>query len=256
MTLPTSGAISLDDIQNEFGGANPISLSEYYDAASGIPASGTISINDFRGKSNILSATFIGSAYANATSVTLPSAPQAGDIILVSAHDYATSPVNLWVSIPAGYTRITRDTRNWHASYATQVDMGYKIATGSEGATISGFYWTATGSLAATVALYRPSSSVSAVTPRDVTTSTGTTSATVSASASTVGSISFLAMTAAAGGSITNGTVMDYAVDTSYGNTKFYAAGLAQVPPASNIRISGMSGGLGFVYAHTYLEIT
>jgi hypothetical protein len=49
MALQTSGAISLLDIQNEFGGSNPISLSEYYGAASGIPASGTISIGNFYG---------------------------------------------------------------------------------------------------------------------------------------------------------------------------------------------------------------
>lgn len=51
MALQTSGAISLLDIQNEFGGSNPISLSEYYGAADGIPASGTISISQFYGKS-------------------------------------------------------------------------------------------------------------------------------------------------------------------------------------------------------------
>lgn len=51
MALQTSGAISLLDIQNEFGGSNPISLSEYYGAASGIPASGAISIGNFYGAS-------------------------------------------------------------------------------------------------------------------------------------------------------------------------------------------------------------
>lgn len=55
MTLQSSGAISLADIQTEFGGSNPISLSEYYGVASGIPASGNpISIGDFYGKSSYL----------------------------------------------------------------------------------------------------------------------------------------------------------------------------------------------------------
>jgi hypothetical protein len=58
MALQTSGSISLDDIQAEFGGSNPISLSEYYRggayvpdtaANSGIPTSGTISLDDFYG---------------------------------------------------------------------------------------------------------------------------------------------------------------------------------------------------------------
>ena len=53
MALQTSGAISLQDIQNEFGGSHPISLSEYYGVASGIPSSGQISVSQFYGKSGI-----------------------------------------------------------------------------------------------------------------------------------------------------------------------------------------------------------
>jgi hypothetical protein len=51
MVLQSSGAISLSNIQTEFGGSNPIAISEYYAAASGIPASGTITFNNFYGKS-------------------------------------------------------------------------------------------------------------------------------------------------------------------------------------------------------------
>ena len=50
MALQNSGAISLLDLQNEFGGSNPISISEYYNAASGVPGSGTIALNNFYGK--------------------------------------------------------------------------------------------------------------------------------------------------------------------------------------------------------------
>lgn len=50
MPVPT-GTASMLDIQNVFGGSAPISLSEYYGAAAGVPTSGTISINHFRGKS-------------------------------------------------------------------------------------------------------------------------------------------------------------------------------------------------------------
>jgi hypothetical protein len=64
MTLPTSGPLSLSNIQTEFGGSNPISLSEYYaggglvpPGTSGtngpVPSSGTISISNFYGTSNI-----------------------------------------------------------------------------------------------------------------------------------------------------------------------------------------------------------
>ena len=59
MAVPT-GTASLSDIQTEFGGSNPISLSEYYGLVSnpsGIPASGVISIDDFRGKENVYTLT-------------------------------------------------------------------------------------------------------------------------------------------------------------------------------------------------------
>jgi hypothetical protein len=60
VTLPSSGPIALSDIQTEFGGSNPISLSEYYAGGAYVPAgttgtygavpsSGAISIHDFYG---------------------------------------------------------------------------------------------------------------------------------------------------------------------------------------------------------------
>lgn len=65
MPLPASGALSLNDIQTEFGGTNPISLNEYY-AGGGIvpsgttgtngavPSSGAISVFNFFGTSKAL----------------------------------------------------------------------------------------------------------------------------------------------------------------------------------------------------------
>ncbi len=59
MALQSSGAIKLSEIQSEFGGANPVSLSEYYSGGSfvpagtsGVPSSGAISVGDFYGASN------------------------------------------------------------------------------------------------------------------------------------------------------------------------------------------------------------
>ena len=49
MVLQSSGPISLSDIQSEFDGSNPISISEYYGADAALPDSGTISIGDFYG---------------------------------------------------------------------------------------------------------------------------------------------------------------------------------------------------------------
>jgi hypothetical protein len=58
MALPLTGPISLADIQAEFGGSVPVSLSDYYkggayvlntDYAPNVPTSGTISLSDFYG---------------------------------------------------------------------------------------------------------------------------------------------------------------------------------------------------------------
>jgi len=64
--LPSTGPLSMSQIQGEFGGSNPIRLSEYYGAASGVPSSGAISIGNFRGKSNIITLTSWG-AWATGT---------------------------------------------------------------------------------------------------------------------------------------------------------------------------------------------
>ena len=56
MAIPASGAVSLTDIQTEYGGSNPISLSEYYRGGAyvpntvnttTIPTSGAISVSNF-----------------------------------------------------------------------------------------------------------------------------------------------------------------------------------------------------------------
>lgn len=56
--LPTSGTLSWNDIQNSFGGSNPIGINEYYrdggivpfsSLNSGIPTSGTINATNFYG---------------------------------------------------------------------------------------------------------------------------------------------------------------------------------------------------------------
>ena len=60
MGLPNAGVpLSLDDIQDEFGGSNPIGLSEYFSAASGVPAvNNPISVSDFYGAANAVSFTY------------------------------------------------------------------------------------------------------------------------------------------------------------------------------------------------------
>ena len=56
--IPASGAMTWNDVQNSFGGSNPIAINEYYrtgsnvpnsDVNSNIPTSGQIEASDFRG---------------------------------------------------------------------------------------------------------------------------------------------------------------------------------------------------------------
>lgn len=66
MSLQTSGQISLLDIQNEFGGSNPIGIDEYYGANGYSPSSGTISLANFYGKTGFNYYSYIfGEQYGN-----------------------------------------------------------------------------------------------------------------------------------------------------------------------------------------------
>ena len=90
MAIPSSGTITLSDIKAEFGGPDPIVLSNYYkggsyvlttDFAPGVPTSGTIKLSDFYGARRTtlttltyttvgdnfvtLPATFVGYVYVN-----------------------------------------------------------------------------------------------------------------------------------------------------------------------------------------------
>ena len=64
MAIQGSGAISFSDIQTEFGGSNPISMSEYYAGGANVPSgtgsvptSGAINLTIFYGTSNRVSIT-------------------------------------------------------------------------------------------------------------------------------------------------------------------------------------------------------
>ena len=51
MTISASGSVSLSDIRDEYGPASgAVSLSDYYGHSSGLPSSGIITMDDFRGE--------------------------------------------------------------------------------------------------------------------------------------------------------------------------------------------------------------
>jgi hypothetical protein len=68
MTTPLSG-ISLNDVQTEFGGSNPIGVNEYYKADLGVPTSGVITLADLQGKTRHATKTQIANWFASPNGV-------------------------------------------------------------------------------------------------------------------------------------------------------------------------------------------
>jgi hypothetical protein len=62
MALQSSGAISLGNIQTEFGGSNPIGLNEYQSTV-GQSSGNNISISDFYGLSNVVHSSTVVTGY-------------------------------------------------------------------------------------------------------------------------------------------------------------------------------------------------
>jgi len=103
MPLPSSGPITLAQIQTEFGGTNPIGLNEYYRGgafvASGIPqnanipTSGAISVSNFYGAQKAFAFTAIISANTNSYNLSTR---------MTAAGWNGTSPVIANVTINSG----------------------------------------------------------------------------------------------------------------------------------------------------------
>ena len=140
MPVPT-GQASFLDIQNTFGGSNPIAMTEYYGAATGIPASGQISVNDFRGQEPasiaLVYATYLtipktsGTGFQNYNLPNLPQTTQVGDIIIMTSHAIYfpnnTSYPNAYNLSGTGATLISGNYGLW--SYKMPVVTGYRVMT-------------------------------------------------------------------------------------------------------------------------------
>lgn len=121
MALPTSGAIKLSEIQSEFGGTNPVSLSEYYSggsfvpaSTSGVPASGEISVGDFYGASNQYS-------------FSISSDTQSADIRALAVSDGWDGQTPLVANINAGTTLYSNSTSTGGAVVAGSFPGGLTI---------------------------------------------------------------------------------------------------------------------------------
>jgi hypothetical protein len=115
MVLPSSGLISLLDIQNEFGGTNPIGINEYYRNGglvpgnnTNVPTSGIISLADFYGAVNEI----VKYITSTSTNVNASSYFTAGEwsssapkrlVINAGVTVGATNTSNYALNIPSGF---------------------------------------------------------------------------------------------------------------------------------------------------------
>jgi len=138
MALPTSGAISLSAIQTEFGGTNPISISEYFAAADGVPGNNNpISFSDFYGTSSIIDLDSV----ANPVVINGQNSLQE-----ITVSDYISSGGVL--TIPSGWWIWSDNTSNAGMTIdipCTIINNGYIIGKGGNGAGTIGYNGTAGG---------------------------------------------------------------------------------------------------------------
>lgn len=119
MVLPSSGYISLSNIQAEFGGDNPVFISEYYTNASGaytsgvsgIPASGSvILLSNFYGKSksaSISGGTDAPAYYTSSSSYILYSTFSTSDASLKTIENINTNTnIRTYTGFTKGWTLI------------------------------------------------------------------------------------------------------------------------------------------------------
>ena len=113
MTTPTS-ALGMSHIQTEFGGSNPIALSEYYGVNANVAASGTIRM-----------ASFLGISAGPPVQVLAKFPTKAG----------LTSPQNAWCVFAStgGYTQVPTSDYTWLLSgAASSYQIRYIRTAGSE----------------------------------------------------------------------------------------------------------------------------
>lgn len=131
MAIPSTGPISLRMIQTEFGGSDPFSLFEYYrggglvavnSATLGIPASGAISIDDFRGKA----ASTGGSTFT--VSVSPASLHAYGTGVVSTVVPAVATPAGQTGSVTYSWTRVSGDVLT--VSNATSASTTFSATVG------------------------------------------------------------------------------------------------------------------------------
>jgi len=170
MALPASGTLSLNEIHIEAGGTtateasiNDADIRDLIGKSSGT----TMSFNEWYGASASLTLTAQSNATASGSSITTPSFA-AGDIAIVSAYK-VMSTANISAYLPTGFTQISNRasvrTRSTKAGTTTQyqnVRTGYKVLAAGDTSLAS------TNATGMSVSIYRPSTAITTVLVRDL----------------------------------------------------------------------------------------
>lgn len=116
MAIQPSGVIALSDIQDEFGGTNPIGLSEYYRGGAyttsnntSVPASGAISLSDFYGATSAVEVIYelIGGGGGGGGSGTVANSGGTGTSSSISGTGFTTASSS---GASGGATRVFAST--------------------------------------------------------------------------------------------------------------------------------------------------
>lgn len=105
MAIPTSKPLAMSTVQTEFGGTNPINLSEYYSLGNA-PASGEITLwADFNGTSSEATVTSVSQEYnwyGDSTLATEDAAVSSALTNAATASNYGVNAYNLYSYIDTG----------------------------------------------------------------------------------------------------------------------------------------------------------
>lgn len=140
MALQSSGAISMSNIQGEFGGSNPISLSEYYGAERSLPTSGKISLSQFYGLRDALPPSFTRVGYYGNQSINLRNPPDPYRWVVIVMHDMQ-GPRLPTLNTPScnGSTMSTISNQNsGYSNDGHRIGIFYKHVPSGSSVTISG----------------------------------------------------------------------------------------------------------------------
>jgi hypothetical protein len=138
MALQSSGAISLANIQTEFGGSNPISMNEYYrggglvpSSVTAVPASGTIDMADFYGTSNVSPMSTTNYARINSSSdTTFITRTVTSAIVFNSVSmNFRLRRQDNYVYYEVQNTASANSSTWWNASGTSQGSMGTNYVT-------------------------------------------------------------------------------------------------------------------------------